>query len=151
MVKRVRFPASRSAALTPCPLQASDPASEHVWKDGFMEELLSAVTRGRKWASRPLSATRVLGQRGSQLGISWRALGEVRERNLSDGIRNGWILVLEDFGFTGPYGSHLWDPVRWCCDWDTGPCHLHVLPQTQLPPCDESQSDDDPGPWTTRM
>lgn len=48
MVKRVRFPASQSAALERCPLQALDPASEHVWKDGFMEELLSAGRHQRR-------------------------------------------------------------------------------------------------------
>lgn len=72
MVKRVRFPASQSAALARCPLQASDPASEHVWKDGFMEELLLAVAKGGKRAASPLSAARgavrdiLKGTRGSQ-------------------------------------------------------------------------------------
>lgn len=49
-------------------------------------------------------------RRGAQLGISWRALGEVRERNLSDSTRNGWILVLEDWF----YRALRLSPVRSC-------------------------------------
>lgn len=73
--------ASQSSALMRAPLQAAEGASEP----------LTVLTRGQEGPARPPASACIamVGQR------------EVREREVSEGMRNGWILVLKDVGFRG--------------------------------------------------
>lgn len=63
------------------PLQAAEGASEP----------LAVLTRGQEGPARPLASAciAVVRQR------------EVRGREVSEGVRNGWILVLKGVGFRG--------------------------------------------------
>ena len=76
----------------PAPLQAADAASD----------LLPVATRGQEGAARPLASVCIamVRQREIRVRSVLTLLGELG-RELSDGIRNGWILVLKDVGFRG--------------------------------------------------
>ena len=57
------------------------------------------VTRGQEGAARPLASVCIaMVEQGEECPNASRG---VRERELSDGIRNGWILVLKDVAFRG--------------------------------------------------
>ena len=76
----------------PAPLQAAGTASD----------LLPVATRGQEGAVRPLASVCIamVRQREIRVRSVLTLLGELG-RELSDGIRNGWVLVLKDVGFRG--------------------------------------------------